>query len=120
MRSPDARTYRLTFTLPKGAMALPSGVHQDWEPGCELDICGPLIAIIAPSREKAMSQAARVLRVACARLARAETSALLESPAPVSGRDSWTVVINADIAFVPGAIGAVFPEIQDGARAALG
>jgi hypothetical protein len=120
MRSPDARTYRLTFTLPKGAMALPSGNFTNWVRGCELNICGALIAIIAPSREKAMEQAARLLRVACARLARIDIAALLESPAPVSGRDSWTIVVNTDVAFVPGAIGATFPEMHDGARHALG
>lgn len=117
MRSPDARTYRLTFTLPKGA-ALPSGHHPGWVEGCELNVCGPQVAVMAPSKEKAMEQTARALRVACAKLARVDIAALLESPGPVSGRDSWTIVVNAGVAFVPGAIGAVFPELED-ARTAM-
>jgi hypothetical protein len=111
----------LTFVLPKGAHALQSGCYDtsSWVPGCFLVIAGPFVAITAPSRERAMEQAARLLRVTCQGLTEISIAATLESPAPVSGRDGWTIIVNADIAFAPTSLGATFPQEQHHAAAPL-
>lgn len=117
MRSPRSSRFRLTFVLPRGARALPCAVVSGWVPDCELTIAGPFVAILAPSRERAMEQAARLIRITCYQLSRVELAAIIESPPPCAGKDgpkdSWTIVVNADIAFVPTGLGAVFPELSD-------
>lgn len=99
--------------LPKGARGVAAGVHRGWEPDCTLCAAGPFIAITGPSRERVMGQAARLVRVACQDMKDAQIAATLESPPPGGGRDGWTIIVNADIAFAPTAIGATFPERPD-------
>lgn len=98
---------------------MPSGVWPGWVSGCELAIAHPHVAIFGPSRERVIDQAARLIRVACHNLPSASISAHMQSPPPVSGHDAWTIIVNADIAFCPTALGAVFPEISDGRKAHL-
>jgi hypothetical protein len=115
MRSSPPVTYRLTFVLPAGALAVQSGIFSGWVQGCELVIAGPFIAITGPSRERVQEQAARLLRVSCQKLRAVSIEALLETPPPGGGRDGWTIIVNADIAFAPTGLGATFPPASLGA-----
>lgn len=106
-------SYRLSFVLPKGARAVRSGVHRGWVQGCELAVAGPLIAAMGPSRERVMQQAARLLRVACQDLKDVSIAAELATPGPGGGRDPWTIIVKADIAFAPTGLGATFALLEE-------
>jgi hypothetical protein len=110
-------SFRLTFLLPDRARPARSGAFRGWVADCELSVQGGFIAISGPSRERVMEQAARLIRVACQDLREISIAATLESPPPVSGRDGWTIIVNADIAFAPTALGATFPGEQQHAAA---
>ena len=109
MRSSPS-SFRLTFVLPTAARTARSGVYPGWVPGCELAIAGPFVAITGPSRERAMEQAARFLRVTCQGLPALSIDTVLESPLPVSGRDGWNIIVGADIAFSPTSLPPHFPD----------
>ena len=114
-----SQNYRLTFVLPKAARQLASGHFTGWVKDCELDIAGPFVAVLAPSKERAMEQAAKVVRITCHDLAHLTIAARLDSPDRCAGSDAWTIIVNADIAFAPTGLGAEFPEKYDGAAAHL-
>ncbi len=107
MRS-DPEVYRLKFQLPAGAAADPPGsVAAD--PECALIVShAGHITIEAPARERAFALAGRFLRLAC-RSSQLPLSiaATLESPGrdrfgrPTSPRDSWSIIVGADVAFSP-------------------
>lgn len=117
MRSPRTAGYRLTFALPAAARRIVSGAWPGWVGGCDLAIAGPFVAICGPSRDRVMEQGARLIRIACEGVRHAAIAAEIQSPPPNPGRDSWTIIVNADIAFAPTGLGAVFPEIHDAAAA---
>lgn len=117
MRS-SPESVRLTFVLPKGARLLPCGVHRDWVKGCELTVAMQFIAIRGPSRERVQEQAARVIRACCQDLENVAIGAVMETTGPGAGRDGWTVIVNADIAFAPTALGASFPAAEEQAHGA--
>jgi hypothetical protein len=101
--------YRLSFLLPKGTAAA-AGAYSNWVPGCDVEIDRVRVAITGPSKDAVIEQAARVVRVICAGSRDLSIDAMLESPSPGSGRDGWTIIVGADIAFAPTALGATFPE----------
>jgi hypothetical protein len=105
-------TYRFTFTLPRELVpAIPRGRHQPCLEGCVLTITGKfLVAIEGPSRERVFDQARRFLRIVCKDGPAVSLPATLETPLrdrfqrPIPGRDSWSIIINAQIAFSPGSL----------------
>lgn len=108
MRTPSI--YRLTFLLP-GAISLlvQPGRHSPCLHGCILVIgpCGH-VAIEGPSRERVFEQASRFLKVNSKGRPGYSVCATLESPAFVpdligcrGGRDGWSIIVGADIAFSP-------------------
>jgi hypothetical protein len=70
----------------------------------------PSAAVDGPSRELVLEETARLLREICRGLGPLSIAATLESPPPGSGRDGWTIIVGADIAFSPTALGATFPN----------
>lgn len=102
-------SFRLTFLLPAGAKASP-GTHQPSPDGCVLTVTFPLAEILGPSREATFEHAARLLRVAC-RGQRCAIAATLETPARPAVRDSWSIIVGADIAFSPTSLGPHFPGV---------
>lgn len=108
MRTPTA--FRLTFLLPPvlGLLVAP-GRHQPCLHGCllEIDRAG-LVAIEGPSRERVFEQATRFLRVNGKGRPPYSVTATLSSPHP-SGRDGWSIIVGAEIAFSPTALP---PEIM--------
>lgn len=109
MRSPHE--YRLSFLLPPGARAEP-GVHQPSGHGCAVRVTRPLAEIAGPSREAVFDQAARLVRIACRGLGPLSISAVLMTPSRPSGRDSWQIIVGADVSFAPTAIDAAFPNAR--------
>jgi hypothetical protein len=102
-------SFRLSFLLPAGSTAAP-GAYDNWVPGCAVEIDRVRAVITGPSKDAVIEQAARVVRVICLGCRDLSIDALLESPPPVAGRDGWTIIVGADIAFAPTALGVQFPE----------
>lgn len=100
--------FTLAFLLPPGSTA-DSGAHQPSPEGCRLTVTAPLVEISGPSREAVFEHAARFLRVACKDV-RASISAFTTTLEKPAGRDSWQIVVGADVAFVPTAVDAQFPR----------
>jgi hypothetical protein len=109
MRSSAPPSYRLSFLLPKGLSPRP-GEYADWVPGCVVQIDGAQAVVLGPSRQRLFEQTARLVRVICHGKGPFSIAACLESPPPVAGRDGWTIIVGADVAFSPTAIGASFPQ----------
>ena len=120
-------THLLTLLLPKGARAAPAPAGG-WPYGCLVDFGRiGLISIMGPSREAAFETAGRISRVACRGLGPQSISVRLYTfppevrndgrdwlfvATPRGGVDGWTLILGADVAFAPTALGAVFPEFQ--------
>jgi hypothetical protein len=102
-------SYRLSFLLPAGTAAAP-GAYSNWVQGCGVEIDLVRAIITGPSRESVLEQAARVVRVICQGKTELAIDAVLEAPPPGSGRDGWTIIVGADIAFAPTGLGVTFPE----------
>lgn len=100
--------FTLAFLLPAGSVA-DSGKHRPSPEGCELVVTAPLVEISGPSREAVFEHAARFLRVAC-RDVRASISAFTTTFDQPAGRDSWAIVVGADVSFVPTSMDAQFPR----------
>jgi len=72
------------------------------------------VVITGPSREAVFDQAARLLRIAGKDSAPVSIAAVLCTPAPLSGRDNWSVIVNADIAFSPTSMPLELPFFEHG------
>jgi hypothetical protein len=117
MRShPDL--YRLTFLLPAGANARP-GTHQPSPDGCALTVRFPLVEIMGPSRGAVFEHAARLLRLACRGLPPLSIASVLATPARPAGRDSWSIIVGADVAFSPTGLDPSFPASRPANRILL-
>ena len=102
--------YRLSFMLPAGITA-DSGSHAPSPEGCLLHVTGgSLVEIVGPSREATFEHATRLLRVSCRGRPPLSIAATLRTPARPSGADSWSIIIGADVAFSPTALGPHFPR----------
>ena len=107
--------YRLSFLLP--AALLPAAVahaysrmHRPSPSGCWLDAQIPLVDVFGPSREAVFDHAATFLRtLRRRRRSPCAIAAILTTPARPSGRDSWSIILDADIAFSPTSIDPHFP-----------
>jgi hypothetical protein len=96
--------YRLSFLLPATMMA-PIGRHQPCQAGCVLHVeRGGLVKIDGPSRDRVFEQARRFFRIHSKGLPPMSVAATLETPAVRPRRDSWSIIIGADIAFSPTAM----------------
>lgn len=104
-------SYRLTFLLPAGVTA-DRGRHSPSADGCVLAVAAKsIIEILGPSREAVFDHASRLLRVACKGRLPESISAMLTTTARPSGRDSWTIIVGADVAFSPTAIDPYFERL---------
>lgn len=108
MRSPP--TYLLTFLLPDGVSAAAGSTLPD-DDGCAVGIDrGTFVEIRGPSRQAVFDRAAVLLRAACRGRGALSILALLRTPAraysqsSAGGRDDWTIIVGADVAFSPTAI----------------
>jgi hypothetical protein len=110
MRSHPA-SYRLSFLLPKGVSADP-GRHRPSPDGCILTVAGPMAEILGPSREATFEHATRFLRVVCRGRPPLSIAAVLETPVQPAGRDSWSIIVGADVSFSPTALDPHFPREQ--------
>ena len=110
-------SHRLSFLLPPGTAAAP-GVHSGWVPECTVLIDAVRVVVTGPSRGLVIEQAARVVRVICQGRRELAIGAVLESPPPGAGRDGWTIIVGADIAFAPTALGVTFPDPEQANAAA--
>lgn len=102
--------YRLSFLLP-GGVRVDSGRHRPSPDGCLLHVDGVLVAILGPSREAVFEHATRLLRVSCKGRPPLSIAAELQTPSP-SGRDTWSIIVGADIAFSPTSLDPHFPQQQ--------
>ncbi len=106
-------SYWLSFLLPPGLQVTPAR-HQAVRNDCTLRVQVGLVKISGPSRGAVFEVAAAFLRGGAPKLP-LSISAILQSPEPGAGRDSWTIIVNADIAFAPTALDAEFPKVAGGA-----
>jgi hypothetical protein len=95
--------------LPPGS-ASALGVYSGWVPHCAIEIDLVRAVITGPSKEAVIEQTARLVRTICFGRQDLSIDAVLESPPPGGGRDGWTLIVGADIAFAPTGLGATFPE----------
>jgi hypothetical protein len=105
----------LSFLLPDGVTA-DSGSFFAAADRCTLKIDrGCFVEIRGPSREAVFDRAATLLRGACRGHGPKSILALLTTPgrafsaSSAGGRDDWTIIIGADIAFAPTAIDPHLP-----------
>lgn len=102
-------SYRLSFLLPAGAVAC-SGSHAPSAYGCLLHITGgSLVEIVGPSREATFEHATRLLRESCRGRPPLWIAATLQTPVRPAGRDCWSIIIGADVAFSPTSLDPHFP-----------
>lgn len=114
MRSITPPVYRLAFMAPRAIAraARKRGERSLVLGGCRLSIDDSgLVAITAPSRDRAFDQAAAVLRARGEGEPPASIAAVLESPHP-RGRDGWQIITGADVAFAPTGLPAHFPLLE--------
>lgn len=109
MRSSAPPSYRLSFLLPQG-LSPRLGAYADWVPGCVVEIDRAQAVVLGPSCQRLFEQTARLVRVICYGKGPFSIAACVESPPPISGRDGWTIIVGADIAFSPTALGSTFPN----------
>jgi hypothetical protein len=120
-------THLLTFLMPKGARRVVAPIGG-WPFGSLVDLGKiGLVSVMGPSREAAFETAAGIGSAACAGLPPQSISVRLYTfppeekndgrdwlhvSTPSGGVDGWTMIVGADVAFAPTALGATFPEIQ--------
>jgi len=103
-------SFHLSFLLPKGVDA-PWGLDSHFPHlGCRIRVAAPLVKIQGPSRERVFEYAGLVLREICHGRPPLSIAATLVSPPPVSGSDSWTIIVGADVAFSPTSLDPHFPK----------
>ena len=107
--------FHLSFLLPKGIIA-DSGSHAPFDTGCSIRVLPPLVKISGPSREAVFEHATQLLRVRCRGHGALSIAATLVSPLPVSGSDSWSIIVGAEIAFSPTSLNPHFPLSATGRR----
>jgi hypothetical protein len=103
--------WRLVFMLPATLLLRARiGVHHPSLAGCLLHVKqAGLVEIGGPCREAVFDQTARFLRVLRKGMDLPPTSIDARSSCSL-GRDSWQIVIGADIAFMPGGIEPHMPR----------
>lgn len=95
-------TYVLTFTVPVALrLSVIPGKHLPCLHGCLLvvDEKAERVRIEGPSRESVFEQARRFLKVHARKAGPLTIDAVLRSPAPGRGADSWSIICNAEISF---------------------
>ena len=119
--APARAPFHLTFLLPPAlTLGVNIGIQHPCLHQCLLRIephrgRDYIVRITGPSREKCFDQASRYLRVAArghiATGSALQISAVLVTPARVcSGRDTWTIIVGADVACAPTGLGADIPS----------
>lgn len=109
MRSYPERMFHLSFLLPKGVELRP-GDAIFAAPACTFRIVHPLVKIIGPSREAAFAMATALLRTIVPVPKPFAIAATIVTPCCAGGgRDSWSIIVGADIAFSPTRIDPWFP-----------
>lgn len=101
--STPGQTVKVCFTLPPTMCLVAPGRVQPCLAGCVLivDTHGR-VELVAPSRTQAFAQLTRFLKPLIRDLPDLVIEATVEtSGVPWSGRDSWSIVVNAELAFVP-------------------
>ena len=111
--------YRLSFLLPPGAPLARTLARSD--PPFDLEAftvhSAGLVSITGASREAAFAQAALFLRELCRGLkpqSIAATMITTAHPGMPGGRDSWSIIVGADVAFSPTAMPPHFPLLERG------
>ena len=104
--------YRLVFLLPSRLILMVQpGRHQPCQHGCVLVVDrGGLVTVTGPSREEVFDQAGRFLRLACRGHQPVALAATLTQP---GGRDGWSIIVGAKVAFSPTAIEPHIPAESD-------
>jgi|SRR5579859_3669042 len=102
--------FRLAFLLPTGANT-DSGSHQPSPEGCLLHLTPPLAEIVGPSRDAVFEHATRFLRVTCRGQPPLSIAAQLQTPARPVGRDSWCIIVGADVSFSPTGLDPHLPHL---------
>jgi hypothetical protein len=103
-------SYRLSFMLPTGVSidrAVASAVCADPEfivAGCTVRLSLPLVKIAGPSRDAVFDATAVLLQRGWS------AAALVQSPGPAAGTDSWSIIVGANVAFSPTSLDPHFPR----------
>lgn len=115
MRTIRDRPVRATFLLPEGAAladAIDTCLPLDF--GCELELHGAgLVLVGAHSREALFLGLAPFLVVLCAPIRPQSIAITVSTTRAQDGgpaRDSWTVIVGANIAFCPSRLPPLIPQ----------
>jgi hypothetical protein len=103
--------FRLSFALPAGWLLSYNG-PQPLAHGCFCEVARYLVSIQGPSREAVFDDAATVFRALMGITGEPLSIAgTLETP---HGRDTWSIILNADVAFSPTSLDPHFPRAATG------
>lgn len=107
--------YRLSFLVPRAlALSVPDGRHHPCLAGCVLTVHHGFCTIEGPSREQVFDQFRRWLLPHARGHGPLDITMILRSPRRGDrekwigrhggGADSWTAIVGADVAIVPGRV----------------
>ena len=108
--------FRLSFLLPQDAQ-LAVGIDRclPFDNGCDAAVHGAGLAIIGgPSREAVFVAAAAFIAALCEGLGPLSIAATMKTerqPGIPSGRDSWSIVVGAEVAFCATSIAPEIPPL---------
>ena len=103
-------SFHLAFLLPKEITFRPSVDEHFAAPGCTFRINHPLVKIGGPSQRSVFEAATSFLRSLARAREPLSIAAVLTSPGPIPGRDAWSIIVGADVAFSPTGLDAHFPQ----------
>jgi hypothetical protein len=111
VRESPPGSFELSFLLPRGVAAAWADGRFYFGLGCRVRVISPLVEIAGPSREAVFECASNVLRESWEEgWGPISIAATLVSPPPVSGSDSWSIIVGADVAFSPTSLDPHFPH----------
>lgn len=111
-------SFHLSFLLPKEITFRPAIDGAYAATDCYFRITHPLVKICGPSRQRVFGAATGFLRSLARPSEPVSISATLASPpnrwpGHSHQHDGWSIILGADVAFAPTALGATFPEGAD-------
>lgn len=103
-------SFHLSFLLPKEITFRPSVDGAFAAPGCTFRITHPLVKIAGPSQRAIFEAATAFLRSLERAPQPVSIAAVISTPVVGAGRDFWSIIVGADIAFSPTGLDAHFPQ----------
>jgi len=114
----DRPQFRLVFMLPRTLGLLAPGTHPPSADGCVIAIESQgLVTVRGPSRRQIFDHVTPFLRRVARGRPPCAITAVVITPSgyygrPYGGRDGWTIMLNAELAFAPTGVGVEMPSVS--------